>query len=81
MSKGQRRIKRQRYPYSPNDYILFEGVVYRVIGMQNLGTGIKIANYPGVKNKVIGVGNVTSVKRRSGICCRQFRVVAVHPTP
>jgi 5-methylcytosine-specific restriction endonuclease McrA len=70
MSKGQRRIKRQRYPYNPNDYVSFEEVVYRVIGMQNLGTGVKIADYPGVKNKVVGVAKVTSIKRRSGICLR-----------
>jgi hypothetical protein len=70
VSKGQRRIKRQRYPYNPNNRVLFEGVVYRVIGMQNLGSGIKIANYPGVKNKVVGVTRVVSIKRRSGICSR-----------
>jgi RRXRR protein len=62
--KGQRRIKCRRYPYNPNDYILFEGVVYRVIGMQNLGAGVKIADYPGIKNKVVKVGNVTSVIRQ-----------------
>lgn len=70
VSKGQRRIKRQRYPYNPNDYISFEGIVYRVIGMQNLGTGVKIADYPGIKNKVVGVAKVTSVKHRSGICTK-----------
>jgi hypothetical protein len=68
VSKGQRRIKRQRYGFSPNDYISFDGVVYRVVGMQNLGMGVKIADYPGVKNKVINISKVISVKRRSGIC-------------
>lgn len=68
VSVGQRRIKRQRYPYNPNDYVSFEGVVYRVVGMQNLGTGVKIADYPGVKNKVVRVGKVTSIKRRIGVC-------------
>ena len=70
VSKGQRRIKRQRYPFNPNDRVSFEGVVYRVIGMQNLGTGVKIADYPDVKNKVVGIGKVSSIKRRSGICSR-----------
>jgi len=70
ISKGQRRIKRQRYRFNPNDYVLFEGVVYRVIGMQNLGTGVKIADYPGVKNKVANVSKVTPIKRRSGICAK-----------
>jgi hypothetical protein len=68
LSPGQRRIKKQRYPYNPNDYVKFENKKYRVIGMQNLGTGVKIANYPGVANKVVKVSKVISIKRRSGIC-------------
>jgi hypothetical protein len=68
LSLGQRRIKKQRYPYNPNDYVKFENKKYRVIGMQNLGTGVKIANYPGVVNKVVKVSKVISIKRRSGIC-------------
>lgn len=70
VSKGQRRIKRQRYRFNRNDYVLFEGVVYRVIGMQNLGTGVKLADYPGVKNKVVNISKVTPIKRRSGICAK-----------
>jgi hypothetical protein len=70
VSKGQRRIKKQRYRYNPNDYVQFEGKVYRVIGMQNLGTGVKIANYPGVANKVVNVNKVQPIKRRSGFCAR-----------
>lgn len=70
MSKGTRRIKQQRYRFNPNDYVSFEDVVYRVVGMQNLGTGVKIADYPGVKNKVVNVNFVTPIKRRSGICVK-----------
>ncbi len=70
VSKGQRRIKKQRYPYNPNDYVMFEKKVYRVIGMQNLGTGVKIANYPGIANKVVNVNKVQPIKRRSGPCAR-----------
>jgi len=70
VSKGQRRIKKQRYPYNPDDYVRFEGKGYRVIGMQNLGTGVKIANYPGVANKVVNVNKVKPIKRRSGLCAR-----------
>ena len=70
VSSGQRRIKKQRYPYNPNDYVKFEGKVYRVIGMQNLGTGVKIADYPNVKNKVVNVNKVQPIKRRSGLCTR-----------
>ena len=68
ISPGQRRIKKQRYLYNPNDYVMFENKKYRVIGMQNLGTGVKIANYPGVANKVVNVDKVKPIKRRSGIC-------------
>ncbi len=68
VSIGQRRVKKQRYPYNPNDYVKFEDKVYRVIGMQNLGTGVKIADYPGVANKVVNVNKVQPIKRRSGLC-------------
>jgi RRXRR protein/HNH endonuclease len=68
VSNGQRRIKKQRYKYNPNDYVEFENNVYRVVGMQNLGTGVKLANYPGVANKVVNVNKVTPIKRRTGIC-------------
>ncbi|MBW4588665.1 RNA-guided endonuclease IscB [Aetokthonos hydrillicola Thurmond2011] len=68
VSKGQRRIKKQRYRYNPKDYVMFENNVYRVVGMQNLGTGVKLANYPGVANKVVNVNKVQSIRRRSGLC-------------
>lgn len=68
VSKGQRRIKKQRYRYNPSDYVFFEKKVYRVIGMQNLGTGVKLANYPGVTNKVVNVNKVQPIKRRAGFC-------------
>lgn len=70
ISCGQRRIKKQRYRYNPNDYVMFENNVYRVVGMQNLGTGVKLANYPGVANKVVNVNKVQSIRRRSGLCVR-----------
>ncbi|MEC4817030.1 MAG: RNA-guided endonuclease IscB [Scytonema sp. PMC 1069.18] len=67
-STGQRRIKKYRYRYQPRDFVQFEGNVYEVIGMQNLGTGVKLKDYPGVKNKVVSVKKVSPVKRRSGLC-------------
>ncbi|MBO3460258.1 RNA-guided endonuclease IscB [Aetokthonos hydrillicola Thurmond2011] len=70
VSQGQRRIKKQRYRYNPNDYVMFENNVYRVVGMQNLGTGVKLANYPGVANKVVNVNKVQPIRRRSGLCVR-----------
>jgi hypothetical protein len=36
--------------------------------MQNLGTGLKLTTYPGVKNKVVNVNKVKSIKNRVGIC-------------
>ena len=68
VSHGQRRIKKYRYRYQPQDYVLFEGQVFQVIGMQNLGKGVKLADYPGVANKVVNVAKVCSIKYRSGIC-------------
>lgn len=68
ISSGQRRIKKYRYRYQPQDYVLFEGKVFEVIGMQNLGKGVKIANYPRVANKVVSVDKVQPIKHRSGIC-------------
>ena len=66
--KGQRRIKTKRYPYRQGDLVMFEGQIYSVIGMQNQGKGVKIANYPGVKNKVIKPSKVVSVQKRGGLC-------------
>ncbi|MBO3459274.1 RNA-guided endonuclease IscB [Aetokthonos hydrillicola Thurmond2011] len=70
VSKGQRRIKKQRYRYNPNDYVMFENNVYRVVGMQNLGSGVKLANYKSVANKVVNVNKVQPIRRRSGLCVR-----------
>ncbi len=70
VSAGKRRIKKQRYCYQPRDYVKFEGKVYEVIGMQNLGTGVKLKNYPGVKNKVVNVSKVKPIKRRNGLCAK-----------
>ena len=60
ISSGQRRIKKHRYPYQPQDHVLFEGQVFEVIGMQNLGKGVKLKNYPGVVNKVVSVNRVSA---------------------
>ncbi|MGK7872385.1 MAG: HNH endonuclease, partial [Xenococcaceae cyanobacterium] len=68
VSKGQRRIKTKRYPYKQGNLVRFEGRIFEVIGMQNKGKGVKIANYPGVKNKVVKPSLVESVQKRGGIC-------------
>ncbi len=68
LSQGQRRIKTRRYPYSQGDLVMFEGKIFAVIGMQNKGKGLKIANYPGVKNKVVKPSLVKSIQKRGGLC-------------
>jgi hypothetical protein len=68
ISKGQRRIKRFQYKYSPSDLVQFEGSVFEVIGMQNLGKGVKLKNFPGVAHKVVAVSKVIPFLRRGGIC-------------
>lgn len=68
VKKGQRRFKRLRYKFAPSDLVKFEGKVFEVIGMQNLGTGVKLKNYPGVANKVVSVSKVIPFIRRGGIC-------------
>ena len=68
VSKGQRRIKTKRYPYRQGDLVMFEKQVFSVIGMQNKGKGVKIANYPGVKNKVVKPSKVTPIQKRGGLC-------------
>jgi len=67
-NKGQRRIKTKRYPYRQGDLIMFEDRTFSVIGMQNKGKGVKIANYPGVKNKVVKPSKITSIQKRGGLC-------------
>ncbi|NEO30427.1 MAG: paclitaxel/taxanoid biosynthesis susceptibility protein TS1 [Symploca sp. SIO3C6] len=66
--KGQRRVKKLRYRYQPHDEVEFEGAVFEVVGMQNQGTGVKLKDYPGIKNKVVKISAVKSVKKRGGIC-------------
>ena len=68
ISKGQRRIKTKRYPYRQGDLIMFENKHFSVIGMQNKGKGVKIANYPGVKNKVVKPSCVKAMQKRGGMC-------------
>ena len=68
VSAGRRSIKKKRYPYKQHDLVLFEGTIYKVIGMQNLGAGVKLKNYPGVKNKVVKPSAVKPIRKRGGMC-------------
>lgn len=42
LSKGQRRIRKVRYFYHPNDLVKYEGKVYSVRGTQNRGAYIRL---------------------------------------
>lgn len=44
VSKGQRRIRTQRYPYQPNDLVKFKGQICRVVGTINKGKSVKLDN-------------------------------------
>ena len=68
INKGQRRIKTLRYPYRQGDLVVFENKIFSVVGMQNKGKGVNIANYPGVKHKVIKPSVVKSIQKRGGLC-------------
>lgn len=65
VSKGRRSIRRSRYPYQQNDLVLFENKVYRVRGMQNIGT--RVALYA-EKNLTANVKKVEPYLWRKGIC-------------
>lgn len=64
-SKGRRSIRKSQYPYQQNDLVSFEGKVYRVRGMQNLGT--RVALYAD-KNLTVDVRKVQPYLWRKGIC-------------
>ncbi len=42
LSKGRRSIRKQRYPYQPNDLVRYNGSVYEVAGVQNKGAYVKL---------------------------------------
>ena len=65
LNKGRRSIRKSRYPYQQNDLVVFEGKVYRVRGMQNLGT--RVALYAD-KNLTVDVRKVQPYLWRKGIC-------------
>ena len=52
ISKGQRRIRKQKYFYQPNDLVKYNGKVYTVKGTQNKGRSIalkEIKKFPKVE--------------------------------
>lgn len=63
LSKGQRRIRKVRYFYQPNDLVKYEGRVYSVRGTQNGGKYIRLNEI----KKVPRVDLLTSYKFNKGI--------------
>jgi hypothetical protein len=64
VSKGRVSIRKQRYPYQPQDLVAYQGQPYRVKGMQNYGQYIKLAGL----TKPVKTELVTPVRWRKGIC-------------
>lgn len=65
LSKGRRSIRKSRYPYQQNDLVKFRDAIYRVRGMQNLGT--RVALYA-ESNLTVDVRKVQPYLWRKGIC-------------
>ncbi|MEW6492957.1 MAG: RNA-guided endonuclease IscB [Cyanobacteriota bacterium] len=65
VSKGRRSIRKSKYPYQQNDLVILEGKVYRVRGMQNLGT--RVALYADI-NLTADVRKIKPYLWRKGIC-------------
>lgn len=65
VSTGRRSIRKSRYPYQQNDLVTLDGQVYRVRGMQNLGT--RVALYAD-RNLTADIRKVQPHLWRKGIC-------------
>ncbi len=65
ISKGQRRIRKQRYFYQPNDLVKYDGQIYTVKGTQSKGASVVLKEI----KKVHRVGLLSPYKFRKGIAC------------
>lgn len=65
VSKGQRRIRTQRYFYQPNDLVKYEGNIYAVKGTQNNGAYVALKEM----KKVPKVELLMPYKFRKGFAC------------
>ena len=63
LSKGQRRIRKSRYPYQPGDLVKYENSIYTVKGTQNGGKYVALKKI----KKVPKVELLTPYKIRKGI--------------
>lgn len=64
VSQGRRSIRKGRYPYQQHDLVLFQGIKYRVRGMQNLGTRVALYDAP---KSTLDIKQVQPCKWRKGI--------------
>jgi hypothetical protein len=64
VSKGRRSIRRHRYPYQPQDLVLYQGRKYKVQGVQSYGRYVKLAGFP----KPVKTALVTPLRWQKGIC-------------
>ncbi len=67
VSRGQRRIKRQRYFYQPKDLVRYSDKVCEVKGIQNKGAYIKLTGLP----KPVKTSLVKPYAFRKGFCVAQ----------
>ncbi len=65
ISKGQRRIRTQRYFYQPNDLVKYDGKIYTVKGTQNAGKYVALKEI----KKVPKVELLQPYKFRRGFVC------------
>lgn len=63
ISKGQRRIRKARYPYQPGDLVKFDNQIYTVRGTQNGGKYVALKEI----KKVPKVELLTPYKLRNGL--------------
>lgn len=63
LSKGQRRIRKEKYFYQPNDLVKYEGKIYSVRGTQNCGKYVRLNEI----KKVPRVDLLTPYKFNKGI--------------
>lgn len=64
-SKGQRRIRTQRYFYQPNDLVKYDNKVYTVKGTQNVGKYVALKEI----KKVPKIDLLTPYRFRKGFAC------------
>ena len=64
VSKGRRQIRRKRYPFQPNDLVVFNGQKYRNRGMMSYGRYLLL---DGLK-KQVKAKDVSPLRWRKGLC-------------